>query len=52
MVNNAEKMETFLLQIEQWSILSNVVNYIHYDKHPKSFHSLQILQFQKGRHPV
>ena len=27
-VNNAEKMETALSQMEQWSILSNVINYI------------------------
>ena len=27
-VNNAEKTDTILLQKEQWSILSNVVNYI------------------------
>ena len=38
-VNNAEKVETFLSQMEQWSMLSNVVNCIQYDKHPKSFHN-------------
>ena len=39
-VNNAEKVETVLSQMEQWSILSNVINYIQYDKHPKNYHSL------------
>ena len=33
-VNNAEKIETVLSQMEQWSILHNVVNYIQYDRHP------------------
>ena len=28
--------------MEQWSILSNVLNYIQYDKHPKNYHSLSI----------
>ena len=30
-VNNVEKVETILSQMEQWSILSNVVNYVQYD---------------------
>ena len=38
-VNNAEKIEPLLTQMEQWSILSNTLNYIHYDKHPKNFHN-------------
>ena len=28
--------------MEQWSILSNMVNYVQYDKHPKNFHNLDI----------
>ena len=35
-VNNAEKIEPLLAQMEQWSILSNTLNYIQYDRHPKS----------------
>ena len=34
-VNNAEKIEPLLAQMEQWSILSNTLNYIQYDRHPK-----------------
>ena len=49
-VNNAEKVETVLSQMEQWSILSNVINYIHYDKHPKNYHSLNISAVNKERH--
>ena len=30
-INNAEKIEFLLTQVEQWSILSNTLNYIQYD---------------------
>ena len=29
-------------QLEQQSILSNTLNYIQYDKHPKNFHNIGI----------
>ena len=35
-VNNAEKIETLMTQMEQWSILSNVLNYVHHSR----FHSM------------
>ena len=41
-VNNAEKVEPLLTQMEQWSILSNTPNYIQYNRHPKNYHSLGI----------
>ena len=41
-VNNACKTENALPQMEQWSILSNVINYIQYSKNPKNFHSMTI----------
>ena len=28
-INNAEKIEPLMTQMEQWSILSNVLNYVH-----------------------
>ena len=28
--------------MEQWSILSNVINYMQYSKNPKNFHSMTI----------
>ena len=49
-VNNAEKKETVLSQMEQWSILSNVVNYIQYDRHPKNFHNLNIRTANKEKY--
>ena len=41
-VNNAEKIEPLLAQMEQCSILSNTLNYIQYEIHPKNFHNLGI----------
>ena len=41
-VNNTEKLETVSTQMEQWSILSNMLNYIGHDKLPQNFHSLDI----------
>ena len=37
-MNNAGRVENTLSQIEQWSILSNVINYVQYSKNPKNFH--------------
>ena len=34
----------------QWSILSNVVNYIQYNKHPKNFHNLNIRDVSKEKY--
>ena len=48
-VNNAEKIEPLLTQIEQWSTLSNTLNYIQYDRHPKNYHSLGISMGNKCR---
>ena len=31
-----------MTQMEQWSFLSNVLNYIQYGKHPKNSHNLSI----------
>ena len=33
-------MESWLAQMEQLSILSNALNYMQYDRHPKNYHSL------------
>ena len=49
-VDNAEKIEKVLSQMEQWSILSNIVTYIHYDKHPKNFNNLNIRAANKEKY--
>ena len=41
-VNNASKVDSALTPIEQWSILSNVINYVQYSKNPMNFHSMTI----------
>ena len=41
-VNNASKIESMLSLMEQWSILSNVINYVQYSKIPKKFHAMRI----------
>ena len=48
-VNNAEKVEPLMTKMEQWSILSNVLNYIQYDRHPKTYHSLSITTVNKHK---
>ena len=40
-VNNAEKIDSILSQMEHWSIVSTIVNYIQYDRHPKNFYNLK-----------
>ena len=47
---NAEKTYTILSQIEQWSILGNIVNYIQYDKHAKIFNNLNIRAVNWEKH--
>ena len=49
-VTNPEKIETVLSQMEQWSMLSNVVNYVQYDRHPKNFHNLKIRAVSKEKY--
>ena len=31
-VNNAEKIEPLMMQMEQWSILSNILNYVQHSR--------------------
>ena len=41
-VDNASRVDSALTQIEQWLILSNIINYVQYSKNPKNFHSMII----------
>ena len=41
-INNAKKIEPLMMQMEQWSILSNVLNYIQHDRHHTMNHTLNI----------
>ena len=52
-VNNTVKIQPLLApllaQMEQWSILSNTLNYIQYNRHPKNYHSLGISAVNKSK---
>ena len=41
-VNNVIKVESALSQMKQWSILSNVINYVQYSKNPKGFYTVTV----------
>ena len=41
-VNNAEKIEPLMTQMEQWSILSNVLNYVQHSRLNSMDHTLDI----------
>ena len=36
--------------MEQWSILSNVVNYVQYDRNPKEFYDLDVKAICQKNH--
>ena len=46
-VNNTGKKETTLSQMEQQSILSNVINYVQCDKHSKNFPTMSARPINK-----
>ena len=46
-VNNAGKIESTVSQMEQWSICSNVINYVQYNKHLKNFHAMSVQPVHK-----
>ena len=48
-VNNAGKIESMLSQMEQWSILSNVINYVQYCKNPRDFNTMSIKPTNKNK---
>ena len=48
-INYAGKIENTLSQMEQWSILSNVINYVQYRKKPKNFHTMLIKPRNKSK---
>ena len=48
-VNNGEKIEPLMAQMEQWSILDNVLNYIQHDRHHTMNHTLNIRTMNKHR---
>ena len=41
-VNNAEKIEPLMTQMEQWSILSNILNYVQHSRFNSMNHTLDV----------
>ena len=41
-VNNTEKTEPLMTQMEQWSILSNILNYVQHSKFNSMNHKLDV----------
>ena len=48
-VNNAGKIENTLSQMEQWSVLNNVINYVQYSKNPKNGHAMSVKHINKTK---
>ena len=48
-VNNAEKIEPLMTQMEQWSILSNVLNYVQHSRLNSMNHMLDIKAVDKNK---
>ena len=48
-VNNAGTTENTLSQMEQWSILSNVINYVQYSTNPKNFNAMSVKSTNKKK---
>ena len=51
-VNNGEKVEPLMTQMEQWSILSNVLNYMQHGKFHSIRHTLDIRPVKKYKHKL
>ena len=49
-VNNAEKIEPLMTQMEQWLILSNVLNYVQYSRFYSMNCTLDIKAVNKYKH--
>ena len=41
-VNNANRIEASQSQMEQWLILSNIINYVQHSKNPRNLHFVTV----------
>ena len=48
-VNNTERVDPLMTQMEQWSILSNVLNYVQHDRYYTSIHTLDVKMVNKHK---
>ena len=51
-VNNAIKIENAIPQMEQWLILSNIINYVQYSKNPKDFCTMTVKPVNNDKHSL
>ena len=51
-VSNAENIETLMTQMELWSILSNVLNYVQHSRFHSMNHTLDIKAVNKYKHKL
>ena len=51
-VDNAGKVLTTLSETDQWSILSNIINYVQYDRHPENFHTMSVRPINKTKSKI
>ena len=49
-VNNAEKIELLMTQMEQWSIMSNAINYVQHSRFYSMNHTLDIKAVNTYKH--
>ena len=49
-VNNVEKIDPLMTQLEQWSIMSNVLNYVQHSRFHSMKHMLDIKAVNKYKH--
>ena len=48
--NKVERDNIIMSQMEQWSFHSNIVHYVQYDRHPKSYYDLDIKAVDSKSH--
>ena len=49
-INNIDRENLIASHIEQWSILSNVINYVQYDRNPMDIKNLDIKAIDQKNH--
>ena len=51
-VNNAERVDPLMTQMEQWSILSNILNYVQHNGYYTSNHTLDVKLVNKHKNKL
>ena len=48
--NEFDRVDIITSQLEQWSILSNIVNYMQYDRNPRYLYNLDVKVIDQKNH--